>query len=251
MLRSSGGALMDVDWCGNQLVAGSTDTNVHMWDTSTQRVKHKMTGHRGKVISVKFVKSGKQCITGSSDRSIKLWDTRTGYVTRTIDCGSVCNCIDLGPDEVTLVSAHQDANVRVWDIRSGARTHEVRNVHKMPVAHIEFSKLVSSMTSNLLVSTCRDNSVRVFDALSFELVREFTDSNFRVPTNTATACISPDAAYCCAGSGTGSVHIWEIGSGKAVQSLKKHGSAVHSCTWRTDGQQVATVDKKGYCVLWE
>eukprot|EP00945_MAST-04E_sp_MAST-4E-sp1_P005173 g5173.t1 len=251
MLRSSGGALMDLDWSGNLLVAGSTDTSVHLWDVTTQRVKHKMTGHRGKVISVKFIESGKQCITGSSDRSIKIWDVRTGYVTRTIDCASVCNCVDLGPDEVTLVSAHQDANVRVWDIRSGARTHEVRDVHKMPVAHVEFSKVVSSMTSNLLVSTCRDNTVRVFDALSFEPVRDFTDANFRVPTNTATACISPDGSYCCAGSGTGSVHVWDISNGNVVQNLKKHGSAVHACTWRADGQQVATVDKKGYCVLWE
>eukprot|EP00505_MAST-04D_sp_SCG-Rhode-Island_P001653 Stramenopile-MAST_4_protein_1653 len=246
-LRGNGTAFMDVDWFDGNIIAGGVDGCVHMWDSNTQRIKHKMTGHKQKVLTVKFSTTGKAVISGSSDRTIKLWDTKTGYVTRTIDCTSVCNSVDLSPDGVTLVSGHQDGSIRSWDIRNGARAHEVRDVHKMPVAHVQFSYQGTAGPSNFVMSSCRDNKIRVFDSISMELVREFGDSSFRVPTNSASASFSPDALYCCAGSSDGALHIWDVTTGKSVRMMKKHNTAVHACVWRPDGKQVATVDKKGYC----
>ena len=93
-----------------------------------------------------------------------MWDLKTGYVIRTIQCSSVCNSIDLGPDQVTLASAHQDGAIRVWDIRNGNRSHEISDLHKLPVSHVEFSTISSSMNSGILLTMCRDNKL-VFSIL--------------------------------------------------------------------------------------
>jgi autophagy-related protein 16-1 len=243
--------IMDIDWVGSSVIGGSTDTAARIWDVRTQRIRHTLKGHRGKVITVKLSIDGKYGITGSSDRTIKIWDMKSGFVIRTIQCSSVCNSIDLGPDQVTLVSAHQDGTVRVWDMRNGNRSHEICDIHKLPVSHVEFSSISSSMNSSILLTACRDNKLRLFNTLSFEKTRELGDQQFRVSANWSSACINPDSILCAAGSGTGLVHIWDMNSGKSVRKLQKHGSAVHGCAWRSDGAQIATVDKRGYCVLWE
>jgi len=243
--------VLDVDWIGSAVIAGSTDTAARIWDVRTQRIRHTLKGHRGKVISVKLSVDCKYGISGSSDRTIKVWDMKSGFVIRTIQCSSVCNSVDLGPDQVTLASAHQDGTVRIWDMRNGSRSHEICDIHKLPVSHVEFSSISSSMNSSILLTSCRDNKLRLFNTLSFENVKEMGDQNFRVAANFASACISPDSNLCASGSGTGIVHIWDMNSGKVLRNLKKHSSAVHGCGWRVDGVQVATVDKRGYLCLWE
>ena len=243
--------VLDVDWIGSAVISGSTDTAARIWDVRTQRIRHTLKGHRGKVISVKLSVDCKYGISGSSDRTIKVWDMKSGFVIRTIQCSSVCNSVDLGPDQVTLASAHQDGTVRIWDMRNGSRSHEICDIHKLPVSHVEFSSISSSMNSSILLTSCRDNKLRLFNTLSFENVKEMGDQNFRVAANFASACISPDSNLCASGSGTGIVHIWDMNSGKVLRNLKKHSSAVHGCGWRVDGVQVATVDKRGYLCLWE
>ena len=252
LLRGSDSSpIIDIDWVGSSIIGGSTDTAARVWDTRTGRVRHTLKGHRGKVMCVKLSIDGKYGISGSSDRTIKVWDMKTGYVIRTIQCSSVCNSIDLGPDQVTLASAHQDGAIRVWDIRNGNRSHEISDLHKLPVSHVEFSSISSSMNAGILLTMCRDNKLRLFNTLSFENTMQMADRGFRVSANWSSSCISPDSNLCAAGSGTGTVHVWSTNSGKMLRQLQKHGSAVYGCAWRPDGTQIATVDKRGYCVLWE
>ena len=252
LLRGSDSSpIIDIDWVGSSIIGGSTDTAARVWDTRTGRVRHTLKGHRGKVMCVKLSIDGKYGISGSSDRTIKVWDLKTGYVIRTIQCSSVCNSIDLGPDQVTLASAHQDGAIRVWDIRNGNRSHEISDLHKLPVSHVEFSSISSSMNAGILLTMCRDNKLRLFNTLSFENTMQMADRGFRVSANWSSSCISPDSNLCAAGSGTGTVHVWSTNSGEMLRQLQKHGSAVYGCAWRADGTQIATVDKRGYCVLWE
>ena len=214
---------------------------------------HIEEGHRGKVMCVKLSIDGKYGISGSSDRTIKVWDMKTGYVIRTIQCSSVCNSIDLGPDQVTLASAHQDGATYVYGTYGMGIDHmKLAILHKLPVSHVEFSSISSSMNAGILLTMCRDNKLRLFNTLSFENTMQMADRGFRVSSKLVSALvISPDSNLCAAGSGTGTVHVWSTNSGEMLRQLQKHGSAVYGCAWRADGTQIATVDKKRVLCVWE
>ncbi|KAG0142826.1 hypothetical protein CROQUDRAFT_673304 [Cronartium quercuum f. sp. fusiforme G11] len=62
---------------GTLLAAGSLDTVVRLWDTSTGQLLDKLKGHKDSVYSVAFSPDGKFLVSGSLDKTLKLWDLST------------------------------------------------------------------------------------------------------------------------------------------------------------------------------
>ena len=60
---------------GKQVVSGSEDKSVKLWNIETGTELSTMTGHSAPVSSVAFSADGRFVMSGSSDTSIRLWDT--------------------------------------------------------------------------------------------------------------------------------------------------------------------------------
>lgn len=56
------------------IISGSEDKTVRIWNLLDQREKATLKGHSTPVISVAVTSSGKIGATGSKDKTIKLWD---------------------------------------------------------------------------------------------------------------------------------------------------------------------------------
>ena len=86
-----------------------------------------MVGHGHKVTCVRLFGNERGIITGSADRSMKVWDIskQTYRQTVTLRHSSTSNCVDVGIDSFTVVSAHLDGGIRFWDIRTGERTGDI------------------------------------------------------------------------------------------------------------------------------
>ena len=59
---------------GKQLVSGSGDKMIKIWDVTTGKVLNTLKGHESSVRSVGFSPDGKQLASGSADNTIILWD---------------------------------------------------------------------------------------------------------------------------------------------------------------------------------
>ena len=58
---------------GMQIVSGSYDKSVQVWDASTG-----LDGHTDVVHSVTFSSDGTRIVSGSADKSVQVWDASTG-----------------------------------------------------------------------------------------------------------------------------------------------------------------------------
>ena len=63
---------------GKQVVSGSYDEIVRLWDAAIGAVLQMLEGYTSSVRSVAFSPSGKQVVSGSKDKTVRLWDTATG-----------------------------------------------------------------------------------------------------------------------------------------------------------------------------
>jgi WD40 repeat protein len=63
---------------GKQVVSGSDDHTVRLWDATTGVLLQTLEGHLDKVTSVVFSPDGKQVVSGSDDHTVRLWDATTG-----------------------------------------------------------------------------------------------------------------------------------------------------------------------------
>ena len=69
---------------GKQLVSGSWDRTVRLWDAATGPPLQTLEGHSDSVTSVAFSPDGKQLVSGSWDRTVRLWDAATGAPLQTL-----------------------------------------------------------------------------------------------------------------------------------------------------------------------
>ncbi|PNH11028.1 WD repeat domain-containing protein [Tetrabaena socialis] len=62
---------------GRQLVSGSSDKTLRLWDTVTGQCTATLEGHTSVVSSVAFSKDGLKLASGSWDETIRLWTLDT------------------------------------------------------------------------------------------------------------------------------------------------------------------------------
>ena len=101
---------------GNQIVSGSDDKSVRVWDANTGEQLRELQGHTSSVISVAFSHDGNRIVSGSYDNSVRVWDAKTGEQLRELQghTSSVYS-VAFSHDGNRIVSGSDDNSVQVWD----------------------------------------------------------------------------------------------------------------------------------------
>jgi len=256
MLKSfrsgSGNVVLGLDISGNLIAACGSDRMCRIWNIRTERLIHQLVGHSQKVTSSRLIDGDKMVLTASADRSMKVWDiTRHTYrQTVTMRHSSTSNCIDISYDSVTAASGHLDGGVRFWDIRTADRTADITELHNNGVTSVNFNP---SNNAEVL-TTGRDSIVKLIDVRkSGEELQSFRHTDFLIDLTYAACAISPDGKHAAVGSANGDIFIWRTLDGNLERQLKGHDAGVVSVAWDrggSNGQQFASVDKKGCLLLW-
>ncbi|OBT67626.1 hypothetical protein VE03_03802 [Pseudogymnoascus sp. 23342-1-I1] len=133
---------------GKQVVSGSDDKTVRLWDATTGAALQTLKGHSEWVSSVAFSPDGKQVVSGSDDKTVRLWDATTGAALQTLKGHSGwVSSVAFSPDgkqvvsgshDKTVVSGSYDETVRLWDTTTGAPLQTLEG-HFKSVASVAFS----------------------------------------------------------------------------------------------------------------
>ncbi|KAK8959576.1 Protein TOPLESS [Platanthera guangdongensis] len=250
MLRGSVGSILDIAVTHDAkfVIGASSSNNLCVWESSSGRVRHTLTGHTDKVCAVDATRcSSRNVVSAAYDHTIKVWDLHKGYCVHTIVSMSNCNALAYSSDGLTVCSGHVDGNLRMWDGVSGRLMSEVA-AHSQAITSICVSR-----SGGVVLTSGRDNVHNMFDLRTLEVCGTLRASGSRVATNWSRSCISGDDNYVAAGSADGRVYIWSRMKTDKPASVLDGGhssSPVLSCAWNDLGRLLASADRNGTVCIW-
>src|SRR5258705_10597396 len=112
---------------GEQLVSGSYDQTVRLWNISTGALLQVMRGHSDWVQSVVYSPDGRYIASGSDDNTVRIWDAISGLKVR-IYTGHLTyvKCLVFSADGLQIASGDLGGNIHVWS--AGATDRSVKKL---------------------------------------------------------------------------------------------------------------------------
>ena len=95
-----------------QVISGSYDTTVRVWQLGTGAGLQTLRGHTGPVLALRAADS--QLVTGGADRCVRVWDLDTGYCSGTLEGhGDAVTCLTVDWDKQQVISGSLDRTIKV------------------------------------------------------------------------------------------------------------------------------------------
>ncbi|XP_050372201.1 LEC14B homolog [Argentina anserina] len=229
---------------GRELVAGSNDASIHVYDLHANKVSLKIPAHTSDVNTVCFAdETGHLIFSGSDDNLCKVWDRRC-FVTKGQAAGVLMGhlegitFIDSRGDGRYLISNGKDQTTKLWDIRKMSSRNMFPKIKDRDWDYRWMEYPAHARTSrhpmDQSLATYRDHSV----------LRTLIRCYF-------SPAYSTGQKYIYTGSSDHSVYIYDLVTGAQVAKLVHHDGPVRDCSWHPTYPMLASSSWDGSIVRWE
>ena len=268
---------------GDQVISGSWDKTLILWEVDSGKQLQTFSGHTKAVLSVAFSADGKRVASGGGDKSLLVWDVGTGKKLGAFnEHTGYLTSIAFSPDGRRMVSGANDQTVRTWDLAGmdpvvaavdDSKDPTFFGEKKTPDPDASDSKMsdtsdpTSPVNDNSLVtlkghtgpvgsvavsrkgkwivSASLDDTIILWDVKKREQKQVFDKL-----ASARAVEFSPNGKWIINGTDTGDIELWVVSSGKKLQTLAGHKTAVYSVAFSPNGKQIASCDSSGEVMLW-
>ncbi len=266
-------ALLDTDSIWGHALAFSpdgmklaaTDGPIKLWDVSTQRKIATFEEQAGGAVA--FSPDGTKLASGSVDKTVKLWDVSTGKNINTLTGHTeLPRSVAFSPDGTKLASGSVDKTIKVWDVSTGKNINTLTG-HKDRVESIAFSPDGTKLASGSV-----DRTVKLWDASTGENINTLggtgstsaavrmlqifagrTSKSMGRRSPVTSVAFSPDGTTLASGELGGMIKLWDVATGRNINTLHGPGGLSKSVAFSPDGTKLASSISGGYGTveIWE
>lgn len=192
----------------------------------------------GRIYGATMSRNGRWLVVLSQPNMSGIWDVREGRRAVDLPAPRGSRSAVFTPNERRLFMGYPSA-LKTWDWADGVAT----NPREVKIAG-EVLALATDGT-RLFVGKNTHN-VAVFDVETHQKIGEY-----RTLAAAYSLAISPDRRLLAVGTFSGVVDVWEIASGRQLDSLKGQTALVNSLDFSPDGALLAVASRDGSTRLWD
>ena len=151
---------------GRHVITAGYDEFARLWDARTGRVRTRLEGHGGDVLTAEFRPGdGRRIVTASIDRTARVWRSSDGGQLRVLrgHAGIVWGA-DWSSDGKLIVTAGNDGTVRTWDAATGRQLRVLQGFTGAA------RSAAFSPDGRWVVAGGNDETTRIWDAASGRLL---------------------------------------------------------------------------------
>ncbi|KAB2050712.1 Uncharacterized protein F383_27027 [Gossypium arboreum] len=230
---------------GRELVAGSSDDSIYVYDLEANKLSLRIMAHTADVNTVTFAdESGNLIYSGSDDNLCKVWDRRC-FGAKDKPAGVLVGhlegitFLDSRGDGRYFISNGKDQTIKLWDIRKMSSDTSCNLGYR----NFEWDyRWMDYPPQARDLKHPSDGSVATYKGHSVlrTLIRCYFSPEY-----------STGQKYIYTGSHDSRVYIYDVVTGAQVAVLKHHTSPVRDCSWHPHYPVLVSSSWDGDVVKWE
>jgi WD40 repeat protein len=232
---------------GKWLASADDDRIVRIWARASSQNVGMLYGHKEAVHSVRHAPQGNVLISAGYEGNIYLWDISAPAQGRLLAVLSghtlEINDLLITPDGNYIISGSSDNTLRVWEFATG------RCIQVLEEANGHSKSLALDPCKLLVAAAGWSGDIRLYrldEEKRLEHLRSFKAHATRV----AKIALSPDGTRIASCGLSGIIRLWEVGTGRQLQSLHGHTQPVQALAFHPSGKLLASGGEDESVRLW-
>ncbi|OAQ27426.1 WD40 repeat-like protein [Linnemannia elongata AG-77] len=227
---------------GQQLVSGSYDYTLSLWNLQEESDCLILEGHLSIVNDVAFSPSGSQVASASDDKTVRLWDSHTGNNIFVLQGHTECvRSVAYSPDGRKIASGGDDGTIRIFDTHYGQMDSVVENGEE------EVYCVAYSSDSHWLAAGYFNGPLQLWDLRTGTSGRQWQGHESHINA----VEFSPDSKRIASSSRDCTVKLWDVHTGTLASVLAGHSLSVECVAFSPNGLQLASGSIDKTVRLWD
>jgi RNA polymerase sigma factor (sigma-70 family) len=227
---------------------GTRDPSIRLWEVASGKKIRKLLAPRANDADgpyhMVFSNDGKVLVAGDRDGFIRHWEVATGKTLRSHGDKPGENPATgaLSQDGGFLASGDVDGLLRVWDTATGNNIARFESEKRHSVCAVALSP-----DNKTLASVDYRGDVCLWEVPAGKKLRSLPGNSTK---GDAVLAFSPDGRILATASG-GTLHGWEVSTGKKLFQLGKHEGPVTCLTFSSDGKTLVSGSWDTTLLIWD